>query len=600
MAASNVRIGNAGGYWGDDLGALKRQVEGGPLDYVGIDFLAEITMSIMQKQRSRDPSLGYALDFLPQMRGVWTRARQQGTRILCNAGGVNPEGLAHALVELGRELKLDAAVGMVTGDGLMDRLDELAPHLDNMETGQPFAEIRGRVAAANAYFGAAPLVSALEGGADVVVTGRCTDTALTMAPMMHAFGWAADDWDRLAGSVVGGHILECGAQSTGGNFTDWRSVKSFEDVGYPILIGKPDGSFTITKHARSGGLVSPGTVKEQLVYEMGDPATYITPDVTADFRTIRLEDAGPNKVRVSGVKGRPAPHQLKVSIAYQDGWKASGAVIVCGPDAHAKATAFAEIFWKRLGHRYQAASTEYVGYDACHRHLAPAGEPNEVYLRLGVRDPDRGKVTDFGMLLPSLILSGPPGVAITGGRPKAQEILAYWPALIPREAVRMEVEVYRTQGASTGRLPVHMPPAPGPGTPARLAPPSLPALPRGGATRKVRLSEIAFGRSGDKGDTCNVGICARSALAYVWLRRFLTPARIKKWFRDMVQGPVTRHEVPGILALNFLCEGALDGGGTRSLRLDAQGKTFAPAVLARQVAVPTAVLRSCRGAEAGR
>ena len=593
MAKRRIKIGNAGGYWGDDLGALQRQVEGGDLDYVGIDFLAEITMSIMQKQRSRNPELGYASDFLPQMRDVWKTAAKKGTKVLCNAGGVNPEGLGAALVALAKELGVKQTVGVVTGDDLMDQLDELTPYLDNMETGEPFAPIRDRVAAANAYFGAAPIVAALNAGADVVVTGRCTDTALTMAPLIHEFGWAVDDWDKLASSVVAGHILECGAQSTGGNFTDWRTVKSFQNVGYPVLIAKPSGDFTVTKHARTGGMVSSGTVREQLVYEMGDPATYITPDVTADFRTIQLSEGATNKVNVSGVKGRPAPDNLKVSIAYRDGWKASGSVIICGPDALAKAEAFANILWDRLPFEVEGKSVEYVGHDACHRHMAPRGEPNEVYLRLGVRDPDRAKCVEFGKLLPSLILSGPPGVAITGGRPKAQEILAYWPALVPREKVKMQVAV-RAPGKRSKTVKVPLPPAPGPGTPAKLPTPELPELGKAGRTKKARLSEVAFGRSGDKGDTCNIGIVARSPLAYAWLRKYLTPGKIKRWFGDLVLGPVVRHEVPSILALNFLCEEALDGGGTRSLRLDAQGKTFAPAVLGREVLVPTKVLRSCK------
>lgn len=593
MAKRRIKIGNAGGYWGDDLSALQRQVEGGDLDYVGIDFLAEITMSIMQKQRSRNPELGYATDFLPQMRGVWKTAAKKGTKILCNAGGVNPEGLGDALLALAKELGVKQTIGVVTGDDLMDQLDELTPYLDNMETGASFTKIRDRVAAANAYFGAGPIVAALGAGADIVVTGRCTDTALTMAPLIHEFGWAVDDWDKLASSVVGGHILECGAQSTGGNFTDWRSVKSFRNVGYPVLEAKPDGSFTITKNARTGGLVSSGTVREQLVYEMGDPSTYITPDVTADFRTIQLAEGATNKVKVSGVKGRPAPDNLKVSIAYRDGWKASGAVIICGPDAMAKAEAFASIFWDRLPYEFEGTSVEYVGHNSCHRHMAPASESNEVYLRLGVRDPDRRKIVEFGKLLPSIILSGPPGVAITGGRPKPQEILAYWPALVPREKVSMQVKV-RSPGKRAKTVKVPLPPAPGPGTPARLPKIEFPKVGKPGRTKKVRLSEVAFGRSGDKGDTCNIGIVARSPLAYSWLRRWLTTSKIKRWFGDLIQGPVVRHEVPSILALNFLCEEALDGGGTRSLRLDAQGKTFAPAVLGREVEIPTKVLRSCK------
>lgn len=592
-----VRIGNAGGYWGDDLSALARQVHGGKLDYIGIDFLAEITMSIMQKQKARNPEAGYARDFVDQLKEVWTAAHAKGTKILTNAGGVNPQGLGKALLDLAKSLEIEATVGVVTGDDILDRLDELAPYLDNMETGESYEKIRGKVSAANAYFGAAPLVAALDAGADVVVTGRCTDTALTMAPWMHHFGWAQDDWDRLASSVVGGHILECGAQSTGGNFTDWSQISSFKNVGYPVLEGAEDGSFVITKHGRSGGLVSSKTVKEQLVYEMGDPSTYITPDVTADFRTIQLHDKAKNKVQVAGVQGRPPPDMLKVSLAYHHGWKASGAVIICGPDALAKARCFAEILFDRLPFSVEATSTEFVGYNSCHRHLAPEGEPNEVYLRLGIRDPDRAKCVEFGKLLPSLILSGPPGVAITGGRPKPQEILAYWPALIPRDSIEMKVQVRSTKQRKARTVAVSIPPAPGPGTPARLPKAAWPKLKKRKPVKKVQLREIAYGRSGDKGDTCNIGLLARSDLAYTWLKSYLTPRRIKSWFGDLVLGDVTRHEIETLRGLNFLCEGALDGGGTESLRLDAQGKTFAPAVLARFAPVPTEVLRSVQKEE---
>ncbi len=588
-----VRVGNAGGYWGDDLGALARQVEGGDLDYVGLDFLAEITMSIMQKLRQRDPAGGYATDFVDQMRTVWREASRKGTRILTNAGGVNPRGLGEKLVALAKQQGIDARVGVVTGDDLMHRLDELAPYLSNMETGEGFERIRGRVAAANAYFGAGPLAAALEGGADVVVTGRCTDTALVMAPLIHAFKWDLSDWDKLAAGLVGGHILECGTQSTGGNFSDWRTVPDMVNLGYPVLEGRPDGSFTITKHAGTGGLVSVGTVSEQLVYEMGDPSTYITPDVTADFRTIRLAADGVNRVAVTGIRGRPPPDKLKVSLAYRDGFKGVGELLICGPDALAKAERFAELFWARLPFRFESHRAEYVGHSSCHGALAPATETNEVLLRLAVRDPDQKKVAEFGKLLPSMVLSGPPGVTITGGRPKPQEILAYWPALIPRDSVSMQVEVQATSGEPPRVFPVPVPPAPGPGAAPRLPTRKVPKPARPERVREVPLHAIAHGRSGDKGDTCNIGIVARSEMAYGWLRGWLTAARVKRWMSGLVLGKVTRHEVDNLLALNFLCEQSLDGGGTQSLRADAQGKTFSWAVLAQKVEAPVEVIESC-------
>ncbi|MBP8136848.1 MAG: DUF1446 domain-containing protein, partial [Candidatus Eisenbacteria bacterium] len=290
--SETIRIANAGGYWGDDLGAFRRQVEQGPVDYVTLDFLAEITMSIMQKQRARDPQAGYARDFIAQVEQTLDALISRNIRVITNAGGVNPRACRDALLAMAAKHGRELDVAAVIGDDLMGRLDELnaagAP-LDNMEDGTKFTTVRERVSSANAYYGAWPVVEALGSGARIVVTGRCTDTGITLAPMIHAFGWAPDDWDRLASGIVAGHIIECGAQSTGGNFTDWRTMKKFETIGYPIVEVSPDGSFVVTKHAGTGGAVTVRTVKEQLVYEMGDPRGYITPDVIADFATIKLE-----------------------------------------------------------------------------------------------------------------------------------------------------------------------------------------------------------------------------------------------------------------------------------------------------------------------
>jgi hypothetical protein len=337
-------------------------------------------------------------------------------KVITNAGGINPVGCAEAILGVARELHLDLRVGVVYGDDLMPRLGELEGaglKMVNMDTGEPYAAIRGRAASANAYFGAWPVVEALRQGAQVIVTGRVTDTGITMAPMIHEFGWGPGDWDELASGVVAGHIIECGAQATGGNFTYWESVPTYANIGYPIVEVEPDGSFVVTKHEGTGGHVSVGTVKEQLVYEMGDPRGYITPDVTADFTTIDLAREGPDRVRVRNVKGRRAATMLKVSMSYQAGWKASGSIVVCGPRALDKSKKFAEIFWERLGGTYEARLTEYFGHDACHAGMTFEGravtEPSEVLLRLGVRDADQKRVDEFSRLVPSLILSGPPG-----------------------------------------------------------------------------------------------------------------------------------------------------------------------------------------------
>lgn len=441
-----VRVASGQGFWGDDLEAPVRQVEGGPIDYLMLDYLAEVTMSILQKQRGRDPGAGYARDFVPLMERIFPACVGRDIRVVTNAGGVNPDGCAAALVEAGRRAGIRGAkVAMVTGDDLMDRLDDLlaAGHeLRNMETGEPLSDIRDRVQSANAYIGARPIVEALAKGARVVVTGRSTDTALTYAPLVHEFGWSPDDHDRLAAGVVAGHINECGAQASGGNcLHEWWTLPHMESVGFPIVEAFPDGSFVVTKHPGTGGRVSLATVKEQILYEMGDPSGYITPDVVADFTTIQLDDEGPDRVRVHGVQGRGATDFLKVSIAYADGFKAVGTLVYSWPDAAAKAREAARILRERLdrlGLVFDEVRTELVGWDSTHGHLVgpPPADLPEVQLRVAVRARERATVERFTREIAPLVLTGPPSVTgFAGGRPAVQEIMAYWPALVRKEAV---------------------------------------------------------------------------------------------------------------------------------------------------------------------
>jgi hypothetical protein len=448
-----VRIGSGQGFWGDDLEAPVRQVRGGPLDYLMMDYLAEVTMSIMQKQRKRDPEAGFARDFPPLMGRILPDCVKGGVRVVTNAGGVNPEGCGAAVVEAGREAGVGgkARVGVVTGDDLMDRLDRLLEEgheLRHMETGEPLADVRDRVESANAYIGAAPIVEALEAGVHVVVTGRSTDTALTYAPMMHEFGWRPDDHHRIACGVVAGHINECGAQASGGNvLADWWSVPALENVGFPIIEARPDGTFSVTKHEGTGGRVSRATVTEQILYEMGNPADYITPDVVADLTDVRLVDEGPDRVGVSGIRGRPRTDHLKVSIAYADGYKAVGTLVYAWPDAAAKARSAERVLrarLDRLGLHFDEIRVEMVGWNATHGHLAGPPPPDhpEVELRVAVRSRNREPVERFTREIAPLVLTGPPSVTgFGGGRPRVQEVMAFWPALIRREAVEPHLSV---------------------------------------------------------------------------------------------------------------------------------------------------------------
>ncbi len=448
-----VRIAAGQGFWGDWLKAPVRQVRGGPIDYLILDYLAEVTMSILQKQRSRDPEAGFARDFVSQMERILPEIASKGIRVVSNAGGVNPRACATALRAVANRLGLGAQIriGLVTGDDLMDRLDQLVAGGEpfaNMETGRPLSDVRQHVRAANAYLGMAPVVEALQRGANVVITGRVTDTGLTLGPLVHEFGWGTGDWDRIASGTIAGHILECGAQSSGGNLLkDWRAVKRLEDVGFPIVEAEADGTFVVTKHRGTGGVVNIASVTEQLVYEMGDPTAYITPDGVADFTTIRLRQSGKDRVRVSGIRGRARTPMLKVSIAWFYGYKAVGTLVYAWPDAVAKAKAADAILRKRLralGLEFEQILTELVGVDATHGRLAGPADPDiaEVTLRVGVRARDRAPVERFTREIAPLVLTGPPSVTgFAGGRPQVEEIVAYWPALVARELIEPSIRV---------------------------------------------------------------------------------------------------------------------------------------------------------------
>ena len=456
-----VRIASGQGFWGDWLEAPVRQVEGGAIDYLMMDYLAEVTMSIMQKQRARNPDLGYATDFVPLMERLLPLLVRNGVRVIANAGGVNPRACATAVCGRARELGLGGGgrgrgrgrvkIGVVTGDDILERLPDLlaAGHsLANMDTGEPLEAVLGLVQSANAYLGAWPLVAGLRLGANVLITGRVTDTGLTLAPMIHEFGWAKDDWNKLAAGTVAGHINECGAQSSGGNcMYQWERIPGMDDPGYPIIEASADGSFTVTKHAGTGGRVSIPSVTEQLLYEMGDPENYITPDCIADFTTISLSKAGKDRVRVSGVRGRAATDSLKVSVSYSYGYKAVGTLVYAWPDAVKKAKRADRILrtrLERLGLTFEEILTELVGVDATHGRLAGKPDPEiaEVQLRVAVRARDAAPVERFSREIAPLILNGPPSVTgFAGGRPKVEEIVAYWPALIPRTEVQSSVEI---------------------------------------------------------------------------------------------------------------------------------------------------------------
>ena len=448
-----IRIASGQGFWGDLIDAPYYQVAIGDIDYLVMDYLAEVTMSILQKQKNKNPALGYAKDIPELMQRILPVCKEKNIRVITNGGGVNPEACAKAVLEIAESLNIkNIKVAVVLGDNIKDRINEIISAgcgLNNMETGDSILPIKDKVLSANAYLGAFPIVEALQKGADIVITGRTTDTGLTLAPMIYEFGWTNKDYDLLAAGTVAGHILECGAQASGGNLlADWESVENMAEIGFPIAETYPNGDVIVTKHNALGGKVSIETVSEQLVYEIGDPADYITPDCVADFTSIKLEQAGKNRVRVYDVKGRPETEFYKVSLSYSSGYSAVGSLTYSWPDALKKAKAADKIVRKRLKNlncKFDELRTEFVGFNSCHGPLSEEideNKINEVMLRVAVRSSEYKSVERFGREIAPLILTGPPSVTgFAGGRPKPSEVIAYWPALIPKKMVNPVVRI---------------------------------------------------------------------------------------------------------------------------------------------------------------
>ena len=447
----SVRIGGGSGYWGDDVSAPGRLVRDGRIDYLVLDFLAEVTMSVLQKQRQRDPSAGYAKDILGIVRDVLPDAVARSTKIICNAGGVNPVACANAVRSVAAELGLtdQVRVAAIVGDDLLPRLDELRAAgipLSNTETGEQYDDLRSPLACANAYIGAGPIVEALAGGATIVIAGRVADPSLTLGPLMYEFGWSADDWNRLSAGIVAGHLLECGAHVTGGNHqAGWEQVPDMGDIGFPIAEVDAHGRIELSKTPGSGGLVDEQTTIEQLLYEIGDPRAYLTPDVSADFTSFTVRAIGPDLVEIDGVRGNPAPETLKVSAAYPDGYSASSLYLYSAPRAADRARKALEVLTsriERLGLDLEPIHSDLIGLGAVHGARTPKtfeGEPCEVVLRIALRSASRADLQRAITEL-STVFHGPPGKTnLQPGRSRISETLSYWPMLVPREVVKTEV-----------------------------------------------------------------------------------------------------------------------------------------------------------------
>ncbi|HOB65137.1 acyclic terpene utilization AtuA family protein [Ottowia sp.] len=603
--ARAVRIGGASGFWGDSSVGAPQLVAGGQIDFLVFDYLAELTMSILAGARLKKPELGYATDFVTvAMRGVLHDVVAHGIRVVSNAGGVNPEGCADALRALAAELGVAVKIAVVTGDDVRPLIDELRraePPVRELQSGAPLPP---RVLTANAYLGALPVKAALDAGAQIVVTGRCVDSAVTLGVLMYAFGWSAADHDALSGGSLAGHIIECGCQATGGLFTDWQDVPDWPHIGYPIVECAADGSFVVTKPPGTGGLIAPACVAEQMLYEIHDPAAYLLPDVTCDWRDVRIEPAGAERVRVHGARGRAPTGSYKVSATYAEGFRTAAQLTIVGFDAVAKARRTGQAILARVGGLLAAQGLapfsdthlEVLGAESCYGPLARPGAlaTREAVLRLTACHADRAALELLAREIAPAGTSWSPGTTGAGGRAGVSPSIRQYAFLLDKARVQPRV---RLEGDE-----ISVPN--GPLAPAESAPEAIknvviaaPALADEPATDgadaadapdaiEVPLIRLAWARSGDKGDTSNIGVIARRPEWLPLLRAQLTEARVARHLAHLVEGPVTRHEVPGIHAFNFVCQRALGGGGMASLRNDPLGKGMAQILLSLPVRAP--------------
>jgi hypothetical protein len=584
-----VRIGGASGFWGDSSVAVPQLVERAQVDYITFDYLAELTMSILAAARAKDPSAGWAKDFVDvALDGMLPKIAERGIRLLSNAGGMNPQACAAALRAAAQTAGVSLRIAVVEGDDVLARAQDTgaAPR---------------KLSSANAYLGAFPIAAALARGAQIVITGRCVDSALPLAALIHEFGWLPDDWDRLAAGSLVGHLLECGAQATGGLHTDWELVERWDDIGYPIAECRADGTFAITKAPGTGGLIAVAPLAEQLLYEIGDPAAYVLPDVVCDFTATRMASDGAERVRVWGVRGRPCTDSYKVSATYLDGFRCVGTLVIIGIDAAAKAQRTAEailtrtrrIFAARGLGDYRATNIELIGAEHTYGPHARTRDAREVMMRLSVDHAERRALEIFAREIAPAGTSWSPGTTGAGsGRPVPSPLVKYASFLLPKREVEITVDL---DGERT-IVPVAAGTEAGPGSDPAPVAASAGAAP--GATSfdasqplaTVPLVALAWARSGDKGDRANIGVVARKPEYLPLLRAQLTPERVAEYFRHLVRGAVRRYELPGIGAFNFTLDEALGGGGMASMRIDPLAKGMAQMLLDFPVQVSAALV----------
>jgi hypothetical protein len=588
MSKDILRIGCASGFWGDSEFSAAQLVEQGNIDVLVFDYLAEITMSLLIRAKAKDPALGYAPDFVSTIKPLMKQLKARGIRVVANAGGVNPSACREALVAAARAEGVELKIAAVLGDDLMPQVEALrAAGTREMFSGAPFP---AKVMSANAYLGAFPIAAALCAGADIVVTGRCVDSAVTLAPLIAHFGWTADDLDKLAQGSLAGHLIECGTQTTGGNYTDWQSVPGWDDMGFPIAECRADGSFVITKPPGTGGLVCPSTVGEQMLYEIGDPRAYILPDVVCDFTGVTLTQAGADRVEVRGARGRPPTDQAKVSVTYADGFRAMSLFMIGGIDAGAKAHRVGAAMLARMRRKFAErgwsdfteASVEAIGAEDTYGPQAKVCA-REVMLKVGVRHPLKDALELFSReVAPMALMSAPAITGFTGGRPKVQPVVRLFSCLVPKSqlAVSIDMGAQQLEVPTLAGVPFDASALPAVDGPL----PAADAFARG--ARTVPLVQLAWGRSGDKGDSANIGLIARKPEYLPFIRAAITEQAVARWFAHLVRGEVRRYDLPGTHALNFTLQQALGGGGIASVRMDPQGKAYAQMLLDHPVEIP--------------
>lgn len=583
-----IRLGGASGYWGESDMAWAQLLAAEP-DYLVFDYLAEITMSLMATMRARNADTGFAPDFVSNLAHHLPTIAAQGVKIIANAGGINPEGCATAVRQVIATAGLDLTVSVVTGDDVMDRLDLISTHSE-MFSGDPFPDLDA-IISANAYLGAFPIAQALTDGADIVITGRCVDSAVTLGALIHEFGWKSSDLHLLAQGSLVGHLIECGPQITGGNFTDWKTTaESLVDVGYPIAEVSADGTCVITKPDGTGGIVNRGTVSEQMLYEIGNPTDYVLPDVICDFTHVEITEIGPDRVQVSGAHGRGVPSHYKASLTVTDGHRLSALFFMVGPDAAQKAQIVFEATltrarWKLRDRNlsdYSHAELEITGNDFHYGDFAralfaPAQAPLEIAFRISVRHEDAAACAIVLKEASGFGLATPPGLVLfSGARPKPQAVVRLFSALIDKTIPDIHIDGIAFD--------------PAPAVPASRASYETPAKPDRAGDTTVPLVELAWLRSGDKGDKSNIGVIARQPdfMPYIWAA--LTEPAIRARFAHFVDGDIEHWYLPGSHSVNILMDQALGGGGMASLRNDAQGKSFGQILALMPISVPQSLL----------